>query len=128
MKKIGIIVASIMAFATTTAQAAFNADNPKDLMCSPVFASVSVNDTIDANLSQNLLNYAVGNGEFQVWLYTDKFDVLQDASAPLHTWIGVKGDDMAVMNFVNMTYAVSDVEYKNHVRHVNTVVSSCYKR
>ena len=76
-----------------SANAEFNPSNPKALMCSPLFATASVNGVYDQKISDNILKQSQNKGEYQLWLYTPEYTMIKDSKPPHHTWIGVKSEN-----------------------------------
>lgn len=112
----------------SSANAEFNSSNPKALMCSPIFATASVNGVHDQNMSDSIFKQSYNKGEYQLWLYTPEYTMIKDANAPHHTWIGVKSENgvttVSEMNFISMYHTITSTSSNN----VGILVNKCEKR
>jgi hypothetical protein len=111
-----------------SANAEFNPKNPKALMCSPFFATASVNGVHNKEMSDSILKQSYDKGEYQLWLYTPEYTMIKDSKPPHHTWIGVKSQNgvstVAEMNFVSMYHNITSTAGNN----VGILVNKCEKR
>jgi hypothetical protein len=111
-----------------SANAEFNPKNPKALMCSPFFATASVNGVHNKEMSDSILKQSYDKGEYQLWLYTPEYTMIKDSKPPHHTWIGVKSQNgvstVAEMNFVSMYHTITSTAGNN----VGILVNKCEKR
>ena len=126
-------VVAVFGLGGTGAWAGFDAENPRDLMCNPSYANYLVSGIYEPRNTSAVIEAARAAGEFQVWLYTPEFRVVQDANANNgHRWIGVNNTGAvkvrAVMDFASMTYTRTASTVVNGTPVSSTVVSTCYKR
>jgi len=123
-----IFTMAVLMGMVSSANAEFNPSNPKALMCSPLFASASINGVYSQQASENILNSSYVKGEYQLWLYTPEYNMIKDANAPHHTWIGVKSENgvttVSEMNFISMYHTLTTTKGDS----VGVLVNKCEKR